>query len=72
MDDDQPIPEVDVDLTKNDITPEILVEDELLEVEVVDVIELLADEPSEDELKDESEEEYEIAQLMDPYGINDY
>jgi hypothetical protein len=65
--DDEPVElHDDVDLDKEDASP-----DELLETETVDVIELLADEPSEDELVDD-DDELEIAQLMDPYGINDY
>lgn len=64
--DDEPVElHEDVDLTKDDVAP-----DELIETETVDVIELLADEPTEDELVDD--DELEIAQLMDPYGINDY
>jgi hypothetical protein len=66
MDDTEPVElHDDIDVLKADVPL-----DEVLEVEVVDEVPLLADEPSDDEPADEEEEL--IAQMMNPYELSDY
>ena len=71
--DDEIVP-MDDDLKDGDLkkVDEVQLE-ELLEPEVVDVVDLLADEPKDPmEMQDEDDEYREVEMLMDPYGLNDF